>query len=1540
MVAVASTVRSPSIAAIEHLVTSPKTNINLQDLESGSTVLHKCLYNGHLTVALFILRSRPDVDLSIKDKEGLTCLDLLNMTMPLPRLFDDELEHAGRSWASRRATLSGSPSRNRFSEPGVQVIGNNNNTNNNNSITGNNSGDSIDRDNDSDSDTDLKLGAQDNSSTQPGSNGMQRSAMSVWTWGTNSNFVLGTPNADTRASPERIDLLWTLHASSKQKDAQISVDSLAEYDIQIRQVVMSKLHTCILTQCGRLFVHGFGPGGRLGLGHEETTIRPTEVFGNFEGISFVAVGPDHTVCIASDGSVWTWGSNEYAQLGFTVDATSSGPPRQTRPGQVSLKKVVCVGAAASKLHTVVFTNNGALYTWGTNSGQLGYQQAVQHTPRKVTSFPQQQILQVAATNTATAILVGTNEVFVISDERCAKIQFPLPSIPQAIAARLGASYSQPRPSRIRKIVAGTQQFGALMATGDVFMWTTATGMGSSASASAGASILAEIGKGTAAGSRDAWMQVMFPQRRPRLVWSVRKRHFAARDVAFGIDSTVMIGTDSGHVFIGSRRQQTLPASQSQQIAGNARDATIYVSPRVAAASSSSLASTPFTSASLTSSPSGGAPTQAVIPPSFSLSSSLTSSFNSSTGIDATKDASFYFKYTKVPNLRHIVSVAASSGGAFMALRSDCRPNPFALEPSSLAMDLRYALHQPPSRYHLHILSSPDHDIYAKAHHGTKHGDDYEPARQRNSASQVLESNHEQKQDTEQFHMSLYPHGSLFDVKFVCEGGFTIYAHRSILSSRSPLFQQHFSKTASGASDTRPTTQSRSSSKPTPAMQSKSQLSESIRIAQDPNAEGLYVIDMPLIHHSSLECILDFIYMGRFTKMWDNTVLFAQSAATIDSASAAASTASARATAGISKKSKDKQIQQTQQNHSTNSGAVDASAPLPLTVRVYQEFTRLARYFKLNETDILNATLKAVGTSNSNSIIDPRYPNTKSNPFVSQSDPPAVLISTSDKLRASFSQLLMTLNSGSQHKNNNHTNPENQSDSLTDVVVALAEGEMVEAHRVMLAARCPFFDAIIGAFSPWQLPQTETCHGKRVPLVRLEHINRHVFDHINRHVFDVILAWIYMDPEWNDAPRSQSLHTLTNQTDTLGLFPLLSMTRESTTELIAFVIDVLATANELLLDALKNLCGYILSSLIDIKNVVGLLQIAELYNVKGLKSSCLGFICWNLESFIESRALEDIDSGLLLDIEKQLQALQRQKFPTLRGPGGYYEMLRERAVAAEQEAKRQRRAMYDQRKREADANANANTSASASAFSTSLTSPTLAAIDPLSSSRGHVDGASEISSSYSAESVSARSSLQSPTLKTMRSSSLDPESVHPNHMLEVSRLARSLETKGNYTFERVLSKDSTARKRISDAVTVSPLYSASQTAPTIEDDNVFKLEMDDSAYTPSSQTPTKPPPSSSSSSSMPLQHFSKSGADASKTASPFGDQGAAFTPTPIKLSKSHPPMHLNTSVASTPSTSKAPFDTIRSPLSNIVSPQMMPTTLGTAWSPATKAVDSK
>jgi alpha-tubulin suppressor-like RCC1 family protein len=92
--------------------------------------------------------------------------------------------------------------------------------------------------------------------------------------------------------------------------------------------------------------------------------------------SHIAAGRNHSMVVSEDGHLYAWGSNEHGQLGMDVPV---GPfPARMR----FCKGFFFRGVAVSKCHTVAWgvTRKGSVtpcvWTFGANHGQLGFQRKV------------------------------------------------------------------------------------------------------------------------------------------------------------------------------------------------------------------------------------------------------------------------------------------------------------------------------------------------------------------------------------------------------------------------------------------------------------------------------------------------------------------------------------------------------------------------------------------------------------------------------------------------------------------------------------------------------------------------------------------------------------------------------------------------------------------------------------------------------------------------------------------------------------------------------------------------------------------------------------------------------------------------------------------------------------------------------------------------------------------------------------------------------------------------------------------------------------
>ena len=123
--------------------------------------------------------------------------------------------------------------------------------------------------------------------------------------------------------------------------------------------------TAAIKTDGTLWVWGRNYYGGLGINSTNNQSSPVQTTTGGTNWMAVSCGYGQTAAIKTDGTLWMWGNNGGGQLGDNTTADKSSPV-QTIAGGTNWKQVAC-----GEFHTTAIKTDGTLWTWGTNNhGQL------------------------------------------------------------------------------------------------------------------------------------------------------------------------------------------------------------------------------------------------------------------------------------------------------------------------------------------------------------------------------------------------------------------------------------------------------------------------------------------------------------------------------------------------------------------------------------------------------------------------------------------------------------------------------------------------------------------------------------------------------------------------------------------------------------------------------------------------------------------------------------------------------------------------------------------------------------------------------------------------------------------------------------------------------------------------------------------------------------------------------------------------------------------------------------------------------------------
>ncbi|XP_025053063.1 probable E3 ubiquitin-protein ligase HERC3 isoform X4 [Alligator sinensis] len=175
-------------------------------------------------------------------------------------------------------------------------------------------------------------------------------------------------------------------------------------DQHIVHIACGESHSVALSDQGQLFAWGAGSDGQLGLTTIEDSVAVPRLIKklNQQTILQVSCGSWHCLALSADGQFFTWGQNNYGQLGLGKECLSQATPQRVR----FLDGIPLAQVAAGGAHSFALSLSGAVFGWGKNSsGQLGLSdEQDRETPCHVKLLRTQKVVYISCGEEHTAVL--------------------------------------------------------------------------------------------------------------------------------------------------------------------------------------------------------------------------------------------------------------------------------------------------------------------------------------------------------------------------------------------------------------------------------------------------------------------------------------------------------------------------------------------------------------------------------------------------------------------------------------------------------------------------------------------------------------------------------------------------------------------------------------------------------------------------------------------------------------------------------------------------------------------------------------------------------------------------------------------------------------------------------------------------------------------------------------------------------------------------------------------------------------------------------
>jgi alpha-tubulin suppressor-like RCC1 family protein len=133
---------------------------------------------------------------------------------------------------------------------------------------------------------------------------------------------------------------------------------------KVIQIASYGFHTLVLTNEGHVYAWGANESGQCGMDQCVGVEFPKMVIVEDLNTKVVSIGCGtlFSMVVLNNGNIYGWGDNNFGQLGLGMKTRFETKPRLIESlEEITIKKIAC-----GMGHVIALSNNGTIYSWGIN----------------------------------------------------------------------------------------------------------------------------------------------------------------------------------------------------------------------------------------------------------------------------------------------------------------------------------------------------------------------------------------------------------------------------------------------------------------------------------------------------------------------------------------------------------------------------------------------------------------------------------------------------------------------------------------------------------------------------------------------------------------------------------------------------------------------------------------------------------------------------------------------------------------------------------------------------------------------------------------------------------------------------------------------------------------------------------------------------------------------------------------------------------------------------------------------------------------------